>query len=309
MRVGFAVPQCGDFAVSPASLIAAAVRAEELGYASLWVSERLLWPITLSVPYPASPGGTLPEVTQAQLDPLATLTFVAAHTRSVALGTSVINLPQYQPLRLARMLATMDVLSGGRLRVGLGNGWMPEEFSAVGISRDGLGKRADEYIEVLKQIWTDSLIEFDGRYVQIPRSIVALKPVQKPHPPIYMAAFTPSAMRRVARHADGWNPSGLSVEDIVAKFDHIKSMARDAGRDADALELIVRANVLFTRRPGGDKRRLFCGTSQEIRSDVQKIRQIDTDELIVDVQWSRDVDSLSALIERMEEMWSIVQSA
>ena len=308
MRIGIALPQCGKLA-TPDSLIATAARAEELGFDSAWVSERLLWPTELSIPYPASADGKLPTLAQTQLDPLDCLTFVAAQTKRLALGTSVINFPQYQPLRLARRLATIDVLSGGRLRVGLGNGWMPEEYSALGLDRKRLGRRADEYIAALKSLWTENPVEIVGDFVNIPRSIVGLKPIQKPHPPIYMAAFAPSAMRRVAHHADGWNPAGLPVAAMVAMFGQIKQMAAEAGRDPDALELVVRANVRLTTQPMGEGRPLFAGCVDEIRADVQKVRDIGADELLFDVQFCPGAQRLPHFIEHVESMWELSRSA
>ena len=302
MRIGITLPQSGVIA-GPDAVVAAATRAEELGYDSLWVSERLLWPITPSIPNPSMPGGILPERTQTQLDPLHTLTFAAAHTSRVALGTSVINLPFYQPYRLARTLATVDVLSGGRLRVGLGNGWMPEESGAVGLPTTGVGARADEYIEVLKTVWTDNPVEFDGHYVTIPRSIVGLKPVQKPYPPIYMAAFSERAMRRVARHADGWNPSRLPIDELAPRFAHIKTMADEAGRDADALELIVRANLALSAEPGSSERPAFTGSLDQVHDDIRQVRAIGAHEIILDFQDSPGVDSLDRFLELMNELW------
>jgi alkanesulfonate monooxygenase SsuD/methylene tetrahydromethanopterin reductase-like flavin-dependent oxidoreductase (luciferase family) len=114
-------------------------------------------------------------------------TCVASHTRRVAVGTSVLNVPWYNPMLLARRLSTLDVLSGGRLRVGLGMGWSPDEYEAAGVPWQDHGRRADECIRVLKTIWTTNPVEFQGTYYRIPKSMINLKPVQKPHPPIYMS--------------------------------------------------------------------------------------------------------------------------
>ncbi|HEY3137075.1 MAG TPA: LLM class flavin-dependent oxidoreductase, partial [Blastocatellia bacterium] len=131
MKVGMSLPQIGPQA-SPESLVKVASRAEELGYDSVWVLERLLWPLNPKEPYPATPDGSLPEAYQIVFDPIETLTFVAAHTRKVQLGTSVVVLPYHTPVQLARRIATLDVLSGGRALVGVGAGWSRDEFEAVG---------------------------------------------------------------------------------------------------------------------------------------------------------------------------------
>ena len=140
MRVGISLPQLGPQA-SPESLIKVARHAEEIGYDSVWVLERLLWPLAPKEPYPATPDGSLPETYQIVLDPIETLTFVAAHTQKVQLGTSVLVLPYHTPIQLARRIATLDVLSGGRALVGVGAGWSRDEFEAVGtpFERRGAG--------------------------------------------------------------------------------------------------------------------------------------------------------------------------
>jgi len=204
-----------------------AKRAEDLGFDSLWVLDRMLWPVSPRAPYPID-DGSLPVKYKNVLDPLETLTFAAAHTRRVVLGTSVLNLPWYNPVVLARQLTTLDILSGGRLRVGFGIGWSPDEYEAAGATWEERGKRADELIKALKKIWTTDPVEFHGKYYRIPKSVIGPKPVQKPHPPTYMAAFTPSALKRVATEANGWFPVGIPLGGIGPMFDGIKSMAKDA---------------------------------------------------------------------------------
>src|SRR5215467_341669 len=138
MRLGIALPQIGSIA-GPDSVGAVAQRAEVLGYDSLWVLDRILWPVAPQVPYPLG-DGSLPEQYKRALDPVETLTFAAALTRKIALGTSVLNLPWYNPVLLARRLTSLDVLSGGRLRVGLGIGWSPDEYEAAGAPWEDRGR-------------------------------------------------------------------------------------------------------------------------------------------------------------------------
>jgi probable F420-dependent oxidoreductase len=192
MRFGFALPQVGS-AAGPEGLVMVAKRAEDLGFNSLWVLDRILWPVNPRAPYPIG-DGSLPVKYKSVLDPLETLTFAAAHTRRIALATGVLNLPWYNPVLLARRLTTLDILSSGRLRVGFGIGWSPDEYEAVGVTWEERGKRADELIKALKEIWTTDPVDFQGKYYRIPKSFIGPKPVQKPHPPIYMAAYAPSAL-------------------------------------------------------------------------------------------------------------------
>ena len=140
MRIGFVLPQVGP-AANPHAIVHVAQRAEALGYDGVWVTERLLYPINPQTPYPGTPDGSLPEAYKRVLDPLETLTFAAAHTQRITLGTSVLDMPFYNPVVLARRLTTLDVFSGGRLRIGFGQGWSKDEYDAVGASRDTLRER------------------------------------------------------------------------------------------------------------------------------------------------------------------------
>lgn len=258
MRLGFALPQIGP-AAGPDALITVAQHAEDLGFDSLWVLDRILYPVHPRAPYPVG-NGTLPVQYTRVLDPLETLTFAAPHTYRVALGTSVLNLPWYTPVLLARQLTTLDVLTGGRLRVGFGIGWSPDEYEAAGTPWQDRGKRADELMKALKTIWTTDPVAFQGEYYRIPTSVMGLKPVQQPHPPIYMASFTPPALKRVAKEADGWFPVGIPISGLAQTFEGIQRMAQDAGRDPAALELIVRANLEISEAALGNDRADFTGS-------------------------------------------------
>jgi probable F420-dependent oxidoreductase len=209
MRIGFALPNIGPVATLEA-VIAVAERAEDLGYDSLWTIQRLLYPVKLQRPYPLG-DGSLPDMHKHALDPLEALTFAAARTKRIALGTSVLDIPYYNPVMLARRLTTLDFLSQGRIRVGLGLGWNKDEVDAVGADFKQRGAMADEFLQVLKAIWTTNPVKFHGKFYQLPESYIGPKPVQKPHPPIYMAAFVPRALSRLAKYADGWNPVANSA--------------------------------------------------------------------------------------------------
>ena len=308
MRFGFALPQIGAFA-GPDALVTVATRAEELGYDSVWVLDRVLAPLDPRAPYPPSADGSLPEPFKRVLDPLETLTFVAAHTSRVALGTSVLNLPYYNPVLLARQLTTVDVLSGGRLRVGFGQGWSPDEFEAVGTPMRDRGRRADEFIQVLKKIWTENPVEFEGEFYRVPKSMIDLKPVQQPHPPIYLAAYSPGALDRVGRLADGWNPAGIPIEGMAQMFAGIKETARAAGRDPDALEFVVRAAVYPSASPLGDDRFVYTGSAEQIKADIAATREIGAAELFFEVLFTPGVDSLDKMVTQLEQLWELAQAA
>lgn len=305
MRVGFTLPNIGPAATLEA-VTQAAQRAEALGYDSLWVTERLLYPLKPQTPYPATPDGSLPAVYKRALDPVDTLMFVAAHTRRVALGTSVLDIPYYNPVMLARRLTTLDVLSGGRLRVGFGLGWSKDELDAVGASPGERGRRADEFLQVLKKIWTDDPVEFQGAYYHVPRSVIGPKPVQKPHPPIYLATFVPAGLRRVAKFANGWNPVGIPVNGMAQMIPQLRDMARALGRDPATIEVIVRANLYITPEPLGADRWIFSGTADQIKEDIQQVRALGVNELFFDPTFSPDGESAPAFLGSMERVRQLV---
>lgn len=305
MRIGFFLPQLGPIA-GPEALVKAAKQAEALGYDSLWVTERLLYPLDPQTPYPATPDGSLPQAFQSNLDPVETLTFVAAHTRRIALGTSVLDMPYYNPVMLARRLTTLDVLSGGRLRVGLGQGWSKDEYEAVGATFQGRGARADEFLQVLKAIWTTDPVEFHGRFFHIPKSIIQPKPIQKPHPPIFLAAYTPSALKRVARMADGWHPTEIPLNGMAQMIASLKEMTKAEGRDPATLQVVVRANLKVTEQPLEKERRIFSGSLDQIKEDIDACRNLGVYEICFDPTFSPDGQALDRFLMRMEQIRRLV---
>ncbi len=251
-------------------------------------------------------GHPLPEVYKRVFDPLATLAFVAAQTSRVALGTSVLDIPFYNPVVLARQLTTLDVLSGGRLKVGLGLGWSKDEYDATGTEVKVRGRRADEFLKVLKAIWTSDPAEFQGRFFHLPKSIIQPKPVQKPHPPVYLAAFSPAGLKRAATLADGWIPVGASVDQLRSTKSQLASLAKEAGRDPKDMKVVARYNITITPQPLGEGRSLFSGTLGQIKNDVAAVKAVGPDELIIDPSFSPDTRSESDFIRNMEEIRKMI---
>ncbi len=305
MKIGFALPNIGPVATADA-VSKVAQRAEALGYDSLWTIERLLWPVKPQSPYPASPDGSLPEVYKHSLDPLETLTFAAAHTKKIALGTSVLDIPYHNPVMLARRVTTLDYLSNGRARLGLGLGWSKDEMDAVGADITKRGAMADEFLQVLKAIWTTNPVEFHGKFYQIPKSYIGPKPVQKPHPPIYMAAFAPPALKRLATMADGWNPVAIPVDGMAQMFGGVKQMAKEAGRDPSSLAMIVRAHVEISDKPLAKERMIFTGTIDQIKQDIAACRGIGAHQLFFDPTFYSGAQSLNQWLALMEQLRKLV---
>ncbi len=306
MRIGITLPNLGRAATNPKNIIQAVQHAESLGYHTLWVADRLLYPISPRTPYAVTPDGSLPEFYKNVLDPLETLTFAAAHTSRIGLGTSILDLPFYNPVVLARCLTTLDIFSGGRLRVGFGLGWSEDEFEAVGVSLKERGARANEFIQLLKAIWTTDPVEFHGKYYSVPRSIIGPKSVQKPHPPIYLAGFVPAALKRAADLTDGWLPAGLPFEAMSQMVPQFRNMAKEAGRDPTKVEVIFGSEIEIRPKPQGADRRSFTGTKHQIRADIDRIRELGVDELFFMVV--PDEEEIDNFLLTMDEIWSIVSS-
>lgn len=301
MRVGVFLPNLGESA-NPEAVITGAKRAEELGYDSVWVADRLLYPVKPRNKYPASPDGVMPEYFKRALDPLTTLTFVAAHTTKIHVGTSVLNIPFYHPLVLARALTSLDVLSGGRLEVGFGLGWSEDEFEAVGATAKGRGARASEFLDALKAIWGNDPVEFRGQHFTIPQSIIGLKPVQKPHPPVYLAAFTDAALRRVGRKADGWIPARMPYHQLERMLADLRAIAQAAGRDPNALKLAVLTIPKVTAVPITGERAPFSGSPEQFKEDVARTRALGADKLILQIDLGGPLKDSLAAMERLRPL-------
>jgi probable F420-dependent oxidoreductase len=287
MKVGVTLPQAGQQATKE-NVIQMAKNAESEGFDSLWVGERLLWPINPQTPYPASPDGSLPIESQIMLDPLETLTFVAANTNKIALGTSVIDMLFHNPVVLARRFATLDVLSEGRSIAGFGIGWSKDEYQVSNIPFQNRGKRADELIQVLKKIWTDDVVEFKGKYYSIPASKIGPKPIQKPHPPIYLGGFSPNTFSRIVNYdTNGWlavTAGPLEYLDNTIKV--IKEIANKANKDPNNFKVILLAHLNVdldsksqsTTNEG--QRFPFTGTIDQIGNDIKKVKEMDIHHIV-----------------------------
>jgi alkanesulfonate monooxygenase SsuD/methylene tetrahydromethanopterin reductase-like flavin-dependent oxidoreductase (luciferase family) len=185
--------------------------------------------------------------------------------------------------------------------VSFGLGWSQDEMDATGADMKHRGPRADEFLQVLKAIWTQNPVEFHGKFFDLPKSYIDLRPVQKPHPRIYLAAFTPPALQRTAKIADGWNPTGIPLEGMAQMFSGIKQMAGAAGRDPSSLELVVRANLHITQKPVEKDRFIFTGTLDQIKEDTAACRNMGASEVHFDPGFggSKTLDQWLALMERL----------
>lgn len=281
MKIGFGVPISGGWA-TPGNQLRLVGRAEELGYHSVWTLQRLLVP-----EHPDQRGGAV--AYRSVLDAIVPLAFVAGHTSRIRLGLSVVNMPFFAPAVLAKQLTTLDILSGGRLDVGLGLGWMPQEYAAVGVPYRRRGARGEEFIAALRALWTEDLVEFQGEFYEIPRSRVEPKPLQRPHPPLLLGGSAEAALRRAGRIADGWtSSSGADLKAIGKSIEVVRQAAREAGRDPAALRFVCRG-PLRVRPAGAAARQPLTGSFDEIRGDLDELREHGATEVFLDMNYDAEV--------------------
>src|SRR3954454_1457476 len=290
--LGFGLPVSGVWA-TPDNLVAFARRAEGLGYGSLWTYQRLL------APAEADWGPQYRSV----LDPVVALAFAAACTGRTRLGTAVVNAPFLPAAMLARQLVSLDVLSGGRLDVGLGLGWAREEFAALGVPFDRRAARLEDTVGALRALWGDDPVEFHGEFTDVPPSRFLPKPVQRPRPPILLGATADAGLRRAGRIADGWiSSSRFDLRDVATAVTTVREAAREAGRDVERLRFVVRGWVQLGEdvRDTDGGRRLLTGSADAVRDDIGQLRERGVTEVFLDLNFvarvgSPDADPAAAL--------------
>lgn len=291
--------------VSAEDLVRFARQAEALGFYCLTVADHVIVPKNISVPYPYTVDGKYPGAGY-HLETLMTMGYLAGATQRIRFVTSVMILPYRNPIVTAKMLATLDVLSGGRVIVGAGVGWMKEEFEAIRTEPFAeRGQVTDEYIAAFRELWTSDHPSFGGKYCSFSDIVFLPKPVQKPTIPIWIGGHSKQAIRRAGRLGDGWHPIGgvptipLEPEEIVKDLAMLREAAAEAGRDPSKIRVALKGS-LFDREkqiaPG--KRRRFIGSAEEIAADIRDYRAAGVDTMIFDVRRP----SVTETLERMEWM-------
>jgi probable F420-dependent oxidoreductase len=239
MKIGVALPTVG-LDHGPELLLPVAEAAERLGFDSVWATDHALMCYQRESEYPYGRSGTEIAMTPGigWLEPLAALSFVAARTKRVGLGTSVLVLPYRNPVLVASQAATLHLLSRDRLILGVGTGWMREEFEALGLDPAERGARTDEHIEVLRTLWRDDPASFEGRFTSFDDVVLGLPP-RGSTPPVWVGGNTRPALRRALRHGDGWHGFEVYAEDMGAIRAQLEELGDELGRDPAALELSV----------------------------------------------------------------------
>lgn len=282
MKVGMFLPQVGEYATKE-NILYIAKESEKEGIDSVWVLDRLLWPLNPQTPYAATPDGTLPVEFQNVLDPLTTLTYVAGVTKQILLGTSIIDMFFQNPVVLAKRFATLDILSEGRTIAGLGIGWSKDEYEVSGVPYKDKGTRADEFLQVLKKIWTDEVVEFKGQFYNIPASKIGPKPLQGPHPPILLGGFSPKTFSRILNYANGWiGVAGFGpLDQLEQVINSLKENARKIDKDPSNIGIYLGSypNVLESPVASNEERSPMTGTIDQIGSDIEQIKTMGTNHI------------------------------
>ncbi len=214
-----------------------AQKAEAVGFESLWLPEHPIIPVHTTSRYRGTPDGSIPEYMYDMVDPYMALSRASAVTSKIRLGTSISLIPERNPLLLAKVIATLDLYSGGRFILGVGAGWLREETEIMGGNFDHRWSQTRESILAMKELWGQDEAEFRGTYVNFPPVRCSPKPAQKPHPPVLLGGAAANVFRRVAAWADGWLPSGPSVEQVKAGRATLDELAQAAGRSPAAIQI------------------------------------------------------------------------
>ena len=315
MKYGLNLPGRGPLA-TPERLSALANKGEELGYDSVCTGDRILVPRKIGSAYPYTENGEFPGGSSGEaMEQLTLLSFLAGKTSKIRLVTSVIIVPHRNPLVAAKALATLDVLSQGRLVVGVGVGWMREEFEALGSPPfEERGAVTDEYIRAFKELWTSDNPSFEGKYVRFDNIGFLPQPFQKPHPPIWVGGESKPALRRAAKLANGWYLLGSNPtfpmgtpQQLAVGLERLAEYARRFGRDPVEIEVIYETHKFELKKNGGGSdngRPPFVGTPDQIASDIRQYQKLGVGTLVLDfVRQSEDLDQVLA---RMEEFASTV---
>ena len=304
MKFGFGTPTRGPLA-TPENLITLAQRGQHLGFDIIGVSDHVVIPKNIASRYPYSESGQFPGA-EDYMEQLTAVAYLAGLTSNIRLLTSVLVLPHRPPVLTAKMLATIDVLSGGRLVVGCGVGWMREEFEALGAPPyDERGAVGDEYVRAFKKLWTSETPSFDGKYCTFSDISFMPKPIQKPHPPIWVGGESPAALRRAAELGDAWYPIGNNprhpVQDpqrFKACVQRIHRYAQAAGRDPSQIDLAYNAGWYNDREAQiiDGERRVFTGTPSQVAGDIKAFGEVGVRHIMLGFQ----ADTLHETLERME---------
>ena len=279
MKVGVAM--AFNQHTNPERIIEASKAVEDAGFHSMWAPEHVVFFSAYESSYPYSSSGRIPGEPDGLLDPFTALTFVAAHTSKLRLGTGICLVPQRQPIYTAKMVADLDFLSGGRVDFGVGVGWLQEEFEALGVPFERRGARTADAIDAIKALWAPGEASYEGEFYRFDACHFNPKPVQSPHPPIFFGGESRAALKRVATHGDGWYGYDLDPAGVSEKLSELDGLLAEQGRKRDDLQIFVGPN------------------SHPVNQEtVAQYRDLGVEQLVVPMAASR-ADKLKPRIERV----------
>ena len=295
MKVGCHLPMYGPVGTRD-NVLTFARRIEALGYDSLWASDHVVIPYRIAPHYPYSPDGRFPLTADVPfLEPLTTLALVAGVTERVQLGTSILVLPHRNPVMAAKMCATLDHLSGGRLVLGVGVGWMREEIELLGGNYDRRGAWSDEALAVMRACWRDVRTAHHGEFFSFDEIGVFPKPTRGDIP-ILIGGHTERALRRVVQHGDGWHAAFITPVALAADLARLKAECARLRRPYDQVTVSVRAGLSLRATPLGPDRKPLQGSREQVVEDLIAFRDLGVDSVLLETRY-RDLQEMLGIYE------------
>lgn len=293
MKFGVCIPHYGR-PIDVDGLTEMAVRAEQMGFDSVWVTDHIIVPHVI-------PGRTDIVYRQDMLEPLSLLSHLGAVTSRVNVGTSVVILPYRNPIILAKAIATADVLSQGRVIFGAAVGWMEGEFQALNAPFADRGRVSDEYLSLLKELWTNPTPTFQGDYFQVAEVTFSPMPKQQPHPPIWIGGRSRRGVRRAVEYGDYWHPSQMGPEELKKNAAYMRRYSASVGR-TDPPQLSCRATLSFSGPSGSAQRPPLQGTTEDIIGDVRAYGEAGVNHIVMEVSGETYDDKFRAMDRFMNEV-------
>jgi len=281
---------------------------EQCGLDSVWVADRTFFPVDIMDRHPEmfSPHHSKPD-SQNLLESVTTLSYVAALTKKVRIGFSVLCLPFRHPLLNSKMINTIDVLSNGRVNLGVGTGWMPEEFEAMRVDYSSRGKFTDEHLDVYKAVCANTAPEFKGEFTSISGKTFFPSPVQKPHPPIWVGGISNAALKRTVKYGDYWNGFKVTPNDVIERLGKLRDICSHTGRDPLTVKAATTINMDLTKRQyEGGHRVLMTGTNKEVLDDIKQYQDAGLNYMIVSVTASTTDETVKYVYEFADKVAALV---
>lgn len=306
LRLGLGLPQLKRYRLAR-DVVTVARAAEEIGYDGVWVFERVLVPENPDQGLYGIPGLAWPDFYRSVADPLVTLTAAAAVTERIRLGTAVLVAPLHQPFQVARGLATLDAVSGGRVVAGFGTGWSLDEYAAAGIAPfEQRGAVLDELLDICAAVWGPDPVSYQGAYSTVREAEVGPKPARPI--PVYLAGHAPKSLKRIARRGDGWVSVGFPPAQIAATLRQLNEQLVEFGREPGSVEAFVRTQVEIFDKPLEDAdRQPFTGSAEQIVQDTVAMAEAGVTELLLDLTVA--VQDASQLVDLAARLHADVRAA